>query len=100
MTMMIERLDPAGDASALNAHYRRFLDDLEHTGFRGEIAPELADRSVLATDNSIYQRLPQALLYPRDAEDLERIARLIARDEHRSIVLAPRGGGTGPTASR
>ncbi len=95
MTMMIERLDPAGDASALNAHYRRFLDDLEHTGFRGEIAPELADRSVLATDNSIYQRLPQAVLYPRDAEDLERIARLIARDEHRSIVLAPRGGGTG-----
>lgn len=95
MTMMIERLDPAGDASALNAHYRRFLDDLEQAGFSGEIAPELAARSVLATDNSIYQRLPQAVLYPRDAEDLARIARLIARDEYRSIVLAPRGGGTG-----
>ncbi|WFF43437.1 FAD-binding oxidoreductase [Salinicola endophyticus] len=92
---MIERLDPTGDESALNAHYRRFLDDLQQAGFRGEIAPDLADRTVLATDNSIYQRLPQAVLYPRDAEDLERIARLIARDEHRSIVLAPRGGGTG-----
>ncbi|MDN6181080.1 MAG: FAD-binding oxidoreductase, partial [Halomonas subglaciescola] len=48
-----------------------------------------------ATDNSIYQRLPQAVLYPRHAEDLTRIAKLAGEVPNRDIVLAPRGGGTG-----
>ncbi|MBZ9537862.1 FAD-binding oxidoreductase [Modicisalibacter tunisiensis] len=89
---MIARLDPA---SRTGARYVAFLDALREAGFTGDIAPDYADRTVLATDNSIYQRLPQAVLYPRDAEDLERIARLAAREEFHEIVLAPRGGGTG-----
>ncbi|SOC55588.1 FAD/FMN-containing dehydrogenase [Chromohalobacter canadensis] len=75
--------------------YLRFLDALDQAGFSGEIAPDYANRTVLATDNSIYQRLPQAVLYPRDAEDLASLARLAGREEFQSIVLAPRGGGTG-----
>ncbi|WP_275289466.1 FAD-binding oxidoreductase, partial [Halomonas elongata] len=54
-----------------------------------------ANRTVLATDNSIYQRLPQAVLYPRDVTDLERLARLAGQADFTDIVLAPRGGGTG-----
>ncbi|GAB3340746.1 FAD-binding and (Fe-S)-binding domain-containing protein [Chromohalobacter beijerinckii] len=75
--------------------YLRFLDALDQAGFRGDIAPDYANRTVLATDNSIYQRLPQAVLYPRDAEDLAHLARLAAREEFQAIVLTPRGGGTG-----
>src|SRR5690554_4499889 len=75
--------------------YLQFLEALAEAGFAGEIAPDYANRTVLATDNSLYQRLPQAVLYPRDAGDLERIARLAARDEFRRVALAPRGGGTG-----
>ncbi|MCD1589107.1 FAD-binding oxidoreductase, partial [Halomonas sp. IOP_14] len=41
------------------------------------------------------QRLPQAAVYPKHAEDLERLTRLAAQTTHRSIVLTPRGGGTG-----
>ncbi|TDB01189.1 FAD-binding and (Fe-S)-binding domain-containing protein [Halomonas marinisediminis] len=89
---MIARL--AGDTS-LTRHYRDFLYALREAGFAGDIAPDYANRTVLATDNSIYQRLPQAVLYPRDAEDLERIARLAGREAHRDVALAPRGGGTG-----
>ena len=94
---MIARLDTT-DTSAITAlapHYLRFLGALKATGFAGEIAPDYADRTVLATDNSIYQRLPQAAVYPRHAEDLERIARLAAEPAHRQVVLTPRGGGTG-----
>src|SRR5690625_2720299 len=94
---MIARLDTT-DTSAVTAlapHYLRFLDALKTAGFAGEIAPDYADRTVLATDNSIYQRLPQAVVYPRHVEDLERIARLAAEPGHRQVVLTPRGGGTG-----
>ncbi|MCE8036026.1 hypothetical protein HOP63_23145, partial [Halomonas sp. MCCC 1A11057] len=55
---MIARLDIA-DApviEGLGAHYLRFLEALKDSGFEGEIAPDYADRTVLATDNSIYQR--------------------------------------------
>ncbi|WP_445000031.1 D-2-hydroxyglutarate dehydrogenase YdiJ [Halomonas mongoliensis] len=89
---MIARLE---GSAALGADYLRFLDALKAAGFEGEIAPSYADRTVLATDNSIYQRLPQAALFPRHAEDLELIARLAGSPEHRQVALTPRGGGTG-----
>ncbi|MDI5921693.1 FAD-binding and (Fe-S)-binding domain-containing protein [Halomonas sp. LR5S13] len=94
---MIARLDTADSRriEGLDNRYLRFLDALRDAGFEGEIAPDYAARTVLATDNSIYQRLPQAVLYPRHGADLERIARLAGRDEHRRVALTPRGGGTG-----
>ncbi|MGP8290078.1 D-2-hydroxyglutarate dehydrogenase YdiJ [Vreelandella zhanjiangensis] len=79
----------------LGTHYLRFLEALKTRGFDGEIAPDYAQRTVLATDNSIYQRLPQAVVFPRHAEDLERLAKLAAEMPYREVVLTPRGGGTG-----
>ncbi|RTQ97201.1 hypothetical protein, partial [Halomonas nitroreducens] len=58
--------------AATSAPYLHFLEALHDAGFEGDIAPDYANRTVLATDNSLYQRLPQAVLYPRGAEDLER----------------------------
>ncbi|MBA2779290.1 D-2-hydroxyglutarate dehydrogenase YdiJ [Billgrantia kenyensis] len=92
---MIARLDTTAASAALGADYLRFLEVLKAAGFEGEIAPDYASRTVLATDNSIYQRLPQAALFPRHAGDLELVARLAAEPEHRQVVLTPRGGGTG-----
>ncbi|MGQ4880608.1 FAD-binding oxidoreductase, partial [Billgrantia sp. LNSP4103-1] len=89
---MIARLD---GGVATSDHYLRFLEALRAAGFAGEIAPDYASRTVLATDNSIYQRLPQAALFPRHAEDLALIARLAGEPAHRRVVLTPRGGGTG-----
>ena len=80
---------------AVRSGYVAFLDALRACGFEGEIAPDYANRTVLATDNSIYQRLPQAAVFPKHAEDLERLAKLAAELPHRDIVLTPRGGGTG-----
>ncbi|WP_404298219.1 FAD-linked oxidase C-terminal domain-containing protein [Halomonas sp.] len=98
---MIARLDTAdavttaGLTASCSKPYLSFLEALREAGFEGEIAPDFAARTVQATDNSIYQRLPQAVLYPKHAEDLERLARLAAKPEHRRVVLTPRGGGTG-----
>lgn len=75
--------------------YLDFLAAVEAEGFRGELCPDYANRTVLATDNSIYQILPQAVVYPANAEDIQVLTRLAATDQWQSIVLSPRGGGTG-----
>ena len=75
--------------------YRQFIDALSACGFAGEIGSDSANRTVLATDNSIYQMLPQAVLYPKTIDDLQKIAQLCSRESFRQIVLSPRGGGTG-----
>jgi FAD/FMN-containing dehydrogenase/Fe-S oxidoreductase len=75
--------------------YRDVLAALARDAFAGEISDRYADRVVLATDNSIYQRLPQAVVFPRDAEDVQRLARLAGEPAFKRVVLTPRGGGTG-----
>ena len=77
------------------AHYPEFLEALRNSGFRGQISADYGTRTVLATDNSIYQRLPQAAVFPMDADDVARVATLMAEPRFRQIKLTPRGGGTG-----
>lgn len=72
-----------------------FLDELRLRGFTGDIAPGFADRLIMATDNSIYQRQPQAVVFPRSQEDLARIARVAGDPRFHGVAIAPRGGGTG-----
>lgn len=81
--------------TTLPPEYRNFLAALQAAGFEGEIGTDYASRTVLATDNSIYQRLPQAAVYPAHAEDVQRVAEVLARPEFQAVALAPRGGGTG-----
>ncbi|MCJ8286551.1 FAD-binding protein, partial [Halomonas sp.] len=92
---MIAPLPLADAATPLDQHYVDFLKALKAEGFEGEIAPDYASRTVLATDNSLYQRLPQAAVFPRHAADLELLGRLAGREAFRKVALTPRGGGTG-----
>ncbi len=85
------KLEEARDTTSEAA----FLDALRVAGLEGEIDVSHATRTVLATDNSIYQRRPTAAIFPRNAADVERIARLLAEERFRSVVVSPRGGGTG-----
>lgn len=75
--------------------YADFAVELRIHGFLGEISDSYADRTALATDNSIYQVLPQLTAFPRNIEDLQRVTRIAAQARFRSIKLYPRGGGTG-----
>lgn len=79
----------------LTSQYRDFLFALEAAGFEGEICADYANRTVQATDNSIYQRLPQAVIFPAHAADVQLLAGLLAEPAHRDVAVAPRGGGTG-----
>ncbi|MDD2050729.1 D-2-hydroxyglutarate dehydrogenase YdiJ [Pseudomonas putida] len=88
---MIARLTGTAPATL----YPDFLDALRAAGFRGQLSADYATRTVLATDNSIYQRLPQAAVFPQDAEDVARIAALMAEPRFKAVKLTPRGGGTG-----
>ncbi|PJZ07250.1 hypothetical protein PRCB_00865 [Pantoea rodasii] len=72
-----------------------FLQSLQEQGFTGDTATSYADRLSLSTDNSIYQLLPDAALFPRSTADVALIARMAGESRFNSLVFTPRGGGTG-----
>jgi FAD/FMN-containing dehydrogenase len=47
-----------------------FLEALRKAGFEGDIDTRLATRLSAATDNSIYQVLPEAVVFPRTIVDI------------------------------
>ncbi|BDC81971.1 FAD-binding oxidoreductase [Aeromonas hydrophila] len=49
----------------------------------------------MATDNSVYQVVPQAVLYPRSADDIAVMLKLAQVPEYATLSFFPRGGGTG-----
>lgn len=89
MIPRLTELEPATQTT------RAFLAELSRRGFSGELADDLATRVVGSTDNSIYQILPQAILYPRTREDVVLLVRTAAAPPYRGLTLTARGGGTG-----
>jgi FAD/FMN-containing dehydrogenase/ferredoxin len=75
------------------ARTRDYLGDVRAAGFTGDLADDLATRVVGATDNSIYQIIPQAIVYPRTKDDVLILARTAKRFP--DLKLTARGGGTG-----
>lgn len=81
----------------VEANYQNFLEALAQSGFKGEIESSYSARLLCATDNSVYQRMPQAVVFPREREDVVKLFKLAndARFVKAGIVFSPRGGGTG-----
>lgn len=79
----------------LDTTVRAFLDELRQQNFAGDIASSYAERLTMATDNSVYQALPQAILFPKNIADVVIITKLANRAEFQSLTFTPRGGGTG-----
>lgn len=92
---MIPRLDPHTPADLSVGQY---LSALRTAGFRGRTLTRLSERVVRATDNSLYQFLPQAAIEPLDHDDCAAALRLLAEDRFESVTLTARGGGTGTSA--
>ncbi|ACL62464.1 D-2-hydroxyglutarate dehydrogenase YdiJ [Methylobacterium nodulans] len=89
---MIPRLSPEPVTLSV---YAVFCAELRARGFAGDLSVGAADRTVAATDNSIYQLTPQAIAFPRGLDDLVRIATLLGEERFTEVRIAPRGGGTG-----
>ncbi len=79
--------------SSITHHYLVFLDELAECSFSGEIERGYSSRLAVATDNSIYQQLPEAIVFPRTLQDLEAIGQMLAK--HPLVKVGARGGGTG-----
>ncbi|GGI88997.1 D-2-hydroxyglutarate dehydrogenase YdiJ [Shewanella gelidii] len=75
--------------------YLSFLDALATSGFSGDIDKRYSARLSQATDNSIYQFLPQAVLYPKSTKDVQIMLQLAAKREFVKVTFCARGGGTG-----
>ncbi|HRE88035.1 MAG TPA: FAD-binding and (Fe-S)-binding domain-containing protein [Myxococcota bacterium] len=89
MIPRLTELEPVAETT------RAYLEALRQRGFSGDIADRMADRVVGSTDNSIYQILPQALVYPKTAADLSLVLSLGQEPRFRVLTFTARGGGTG-----
>ncbi|OOH91465.1 hypothetical protein BMT54_02160 [Pasteurellaceae bacterium 15-036681] len=89
---MIPRL---ANTPNLNSTVIQFLQELKNQHFTGDIASSYANRLSLATDNSVYQQLPQAILFPKSVSDVVIITKLAQREPFQALTFTPRGSGTG-----
>ena len=92
----IPRLAPH---AVLDGPVRDYLASLRTCGYRGSIRTDLGARLVRASDNSIYEQLPKAVLEPRDECCVIAAMRRLGDPRFASIAIAPRGGGTGTDGS-
>lgn len=89
---MIPRI---ANLSKVDSKYQSFLDALKHSGFQGDIEGGYAGRLLVATDNSVYQRMPQAVVFPKGKDDVVKLFKLADEERFKSLKITPRGGGTG-----
>jgi len=89
---MIPRLVPDPHEIPLVNEY---LLAARKAGFGGDIGANRSTQVIFATDNSIYEIAPQAVLFPRSVADISIALTLISQPAFRHLKLAARGGGTG-----
>lgn len=89
---MIPRLQTRDTFTPVNVS---FFERLVEAGFSGETDATRGARAVLATDNSIYQVEPSAVVFPRCAEDVKTIMHVLSEERFFTLRLVARGGGTG-----
>ena len=75
--------------------YLEFLLELERSRYSGDIDKRYNARIVQSTDNSVYQFLPQAIIYPKSQADIQLALQLANETKYKEICFSPRGGGTG-----
>lgn len=74
---------------------KNFIAALTQSGFKGDIESGYAERIVASTDNSIYQVMPDVILYPRVEQDINRAMRCTHEQRHEGFSLVARGAATG-----
>ncbi|WP_133407131.1 D-2-hydroxyglutarate dehydrogenase YdiJ [Parashewanella tropica] len=75
--------------------YLSYLEALEQSDFSGDVDKRYNTRVVQATDNSVYQFIPQAVIYPKSQQDVQIAIKLANQEQYKQVTFSPRGGGTG-----
>ncbi|MDD9196299.1 FAD-binding and (Fe-S)-binding domain-containing protein [Aliivibrio sp. S3MY1] len=81
--------------SSIDPTVLEYLEQLAKTDFSGDVETTYSSRLAVATDNSVYQQLPQAVLLPKTTKDVECLASLANQEHYKRVTFSPRGGGTG-----
>ncbi|MDR9828029.1 FAD-binding and (Fe-S)-binding domain-containing protein [Vibrio sp. FNV 38] len=89
---MLPRLHSKTDIDPVVSAY---LLALKQKGFSGDIETQFSSRLAVATDNSVYQQLPQAVIHPKSTEDVVLVGQVAVLPEFERVTFSPRGGGTG-----
>ncbi|GMM84184.1 FAD-binding and (Fe-S)-binding domain-containing protein [Pseudoalteromonas sp. MTN2-4] len=89
---MIAQISQQDNANELINSY---IDKLKSSGFTGDLDTSYATRIVNSTDNSIYQEVPQAVVFPKSNKDIQIALQTANQDPFLSLTFGPRGGGTG-----
>ena len=76
-------------------HYVDYFNTLKSSDFSGDIEFSYSSRLAVATDNSVYQQLPQGIIFPRTIRDVQIVVELANKKQFEDIKFSPRGGGTG-----
>ena len=84
--------------STLEKPYQAFLSELKKSSFSGEIDYRYSTRLTYSVDNSVYQFIPQAIVFPKSQYDLQTLLLLGQKKQYQSITFSARGGGTGTNA--
>ncbi len=89
---MIPRLE---QFDALPSQVQNYFKELRSRSFKGDMEFSLSERLMMATDNSIYQLLPQGVVFPKNEQDIKTILELANTADYRNLSFTARGGGTG-----
>lgn len=89
---MIATITQQDAATELVANY---LNTIQNQGFTGDTDASYATRLTASTDNSIYQQLPQGVIFPKSEKDIQIALQTASHDPFLSLTFGPRGGGTG-----
>ena len=93
---VIKKLPALTPDRSLDSLTLGFLKTLEDEGkFSGEIHADFPTRLIHATDNSVYQVMPTAVLQPKTRDDINVVMELAGREKFSEVKITPRGGGTG-----
>ena len=93
---VIKKLPALTPDRSLDSLTLGFLKTLEAEGkFAGEIHADFPTRLIHATDNSVYQVMPTAVLQPKTRGDINVVMELAGREKFSEVKITPRGGGTG-----
>lgn len=75
--------------------YADFLTELKNSGFTGDIELTHSSRLLCATDNSVYQCMPEAVIFPKTTADIQVAMKLRNHPDYKKLIFTARGGGTG-----
>nr|WP_235842338.1 FAD-binding and (Fe-S)-binding domain-containing protein [Cysteiniphilum halobium] len=81
--------------STEHSNCQQFTKDLTNSGFQGDIQHDYATRISSSIDNSIYQVIPELVLFPKEHADVLKIFTLANSKDYQTLKFSARGAGTG-----